>query len=179
MPDSRYPRWVRRLHWLVFALVAGALALIYLHGIAPKGSGLRANLKWAHMQFGAAALLVVLPRILVRLRSGKAPPITPAVPRWELAIGRFVHVVLYALLVATPVLGIANRMWNPADWNLVGIPMPHVAHPDRAFAHAIQELHETLGNALMYLAGFHATVALFHHFVLRNDNLRRLLPSAR
>lgn len=179
MPASRYPPWVRHLHWLIFALVTGALILIYLHGAAPKGSALRANLKWAHMQFGAAVLPIVLPRILIRLRSGRAPPIAPPVPRWELALGRTVHVVLYALLIATPVLGITNRMWNPAAWNLAGIPMPHVAHSDAAFAHSIQEVHETFGNVLMYLAAFHAAVALFHHFVVRNDNLRRMLPSTR
>lgn len=178
MNDSRYTPWIRRLHWLVFILVACALALIYLHGWSPKGSVLRANIKWAHMQFGMAILLVMLPRLLVRSR-GHAPPITPRPPGWQAVLARTVHISLYALLFATPLLGIASRLWNPAEWNFLGITLPHVATPDKDFAHQIQEIHETFGNVLMYLAAAHAVAALTHHYIRRDDTLKRMLPGAR
>lgn len=179
MPDSRYSPWIRRLHWLIFILVACALTLIYLHGWSPKGSTLRANLKWAHMQFGMVILLVMLPRLLVRSRGGSAPPIVPPSPRWQMVIAGAVHVALYVLLFATPLLGIASRIWNPAAWNFMGIPLPHVPVPDRDFAHQIENIHGTVGNILMYLAGAHAANGLFHHFCQRDNTLRRMLPPAR
>lgn len=182
MTDSattRYSPWIRRLHWLVFILVACALTLIYLHDWAPKGSALRANAKWAHMQFGIAILLVMLPRLVVRSRGGSAPPIVPAPPRWQDLIAKTVHVILYALLVATPLLGIASRLWNPDAWNFLGLALPHVPVPDKDLAHGIQEVHETFGNVLMYLAAAHAVAALGHHYVQHDDTLRRMLPPAR
>lgn len=182
MSDSattRYPPWIRRLHWLIFALVAIALALIYLHGWSPKGSALRAGAKWAHMQFGIAILLIMLPRLAIRLRHGTAPAIAPPLPAWQAFGAKAVHFVLYALLVVTPILGITNRMWDPSAWNFLGIPMPHVAHPDKAFAHSIEEIHETFGNVLMYLAAAHALIGLFHHYVRRDNTLQRMLPPAR
>ncbi|MGH8116877.1 MAG: cytochrome b/b6 domain-containing protein [Rhodanobacteraceae bacterium] len=105
MSESRYSPWVRRLHWLVFMLVAAALMLIYIH--------------------------------------------------------------------------IANRAWNPGAWDFLGSPFPHAAHPNRQFANMLEGIHENFGNLLMYLAALHAAAALIHHFVQRDDVLRRMLPAAR
>jgi cytochrome b561 len=41
---------------------------------------------------------------------------------------------------------------------------------------AVSELHETLGNAIIWLAGLHAAAALVHHFVLRDRVLGSMLP---
>lgn len=175
----RYAAWTRHLHWLIFVLVACALALIYLHGWSPKGSALRANAKWAHMQFGIAILLIMLPRLLIRARGGAAPLITPPPPRWQAVIAKIVHVTLYALLFVTPLLGITAMVIKGHAWDFLGIPLPHLAAPQRGLSHQIQEIHETFGNVLMYLAAAHALIALFHHFVQRDDTLRRMLPASR
>jgi cytochrome b561 len=179
MSDSRYTPWIRRLHWLVFVLVACALVLIYLHGWLPKGSALRANAKWAHMQFGMAILLVMLPRLLVRSRGGSAPPITPKPPPWQTMLAKTVHAALYVLLFGTPMLGIATMAWSGKPWNFLGIPLPSVPVPDRHFSHQLEHIHETCGNILMYLAAAHALAALVHHFFQRDDALKRMLPPAR
>lgn len=178
MSDSRYSAWTRRLHWLVFLLVACALLLIYIHDWTARGTALHANAKWAHMQFGIAVLLVMLPRLLVRSRS-KAPSVEPPLPGWQAWLSKATHLALYVLLFATPLLGIANRMWSPGAWDFLGIPLPHVAHPDRGFSHVLENIHEDFGNILMYLAAIHAVAALFHHFVQRDNVLRRMLPSRR
>lgn len=176
MSASRYPPWVRHLHWIVFVLVTCALVLIYIHAWTPRDSALHANAKWAHMQFGMAILLVMLPRLLVRARGGKAPAIVPAPPRWQAILARATHVALYTLLIVTPLLGIASRLWNPGEWDFLGITLPHVAVPDKHFSHDIEEIHETFGNVLMYVAAIHAAAALIHHFLQRDNTLRRMLP---
>ena len=178
MPDSRYTPWIRRLHWLIFVLVACALALIYLHDWSPRGSALRADAEWAHMQFGIAVLLIMLPRLLVRTR-GRTPPIAPEPPRWQALLAKTVHLALYLLLFATPMLGIAMMVSKGQSWSFLGLPLPHAATPDRAFARNIREIHETFGNALMYLAAAHASIAVFHHFIRRDDTLKRMWPPAR
>ena len=39
-----------------------------------------------------------------------------------------------------------------------------------------EEIHEVLSNALLTLASLHALVALKHHFLDRDDVLKRMLP---
>lgn len=179
MQTSRYPPWARHLHWLVFILVTCALVLIYIHHWTPRGSALHASAKWAHTQFGIAVLLVMLPRLVLRGRRRREPPIVPPPPRGQEWLAKVVHLALYVLLIVTPLLGIANRAWNPAGWDFLGIPLPHVASPDRQFAHMLEGVHENFGNILMYLAMIHAVAALFHHFVQRDNTLQRMLPAGK
>lgn len=175
MNASRYSLWTRRLHWLVFILVVMALALIFAHGWAPKGSVIRAQLKWAHMQFGITILLVMLPRLIVHWR-GVRPPIVPPLPAWQERLARWVQWLLYVLLFTVPLLGIANRLWSPDDWNFLGISLPHVAVTDKLFSERLENIHGTFGTILMGLAGAHAAIGLWHHFLRHDSTLRGMLP---
>lgn len=136
---------------------------------------MRAVFKWAHIQFGIAILLMMIPRIMARLR-GERPRIAPPPPSWQQWLARIVQFALYALLFAVPLLGIANRLWSPSDWNFLGIALPHVPVTDKAFSKQLEDIHGTLGNVLMYLAGAHAAIGLAHHFILRDSALRAMLP---
>lgn len=175
MNVSNYSPWTRRLHWLVFILVSVALILIYAHGWSPKRSTIRAQFEWAHIQFGIVVLLVMLPRVIVRW-CGERPRIVPTLPSWQERLAHLVQLVLYALLFAVPLLGIASRLWSPHAWNFLGVSLPHVPVTDKMFSKQLQSIHETLGNVLMYLAGAHAAIALVHHFILRDSTLHGMVP---
>jgi cytochrome b561 len=41
----------------------------------------------------------------------------------------------------------------------------------------IATIHTWLGDAILWLAGFHALAALYHHFVLKDGVLVSMLPS--
>jgi len=49
-------------------------------------------------------------------------------------------------------------------------------HVDPLLKHALGELHNNVAWALIILAAFHALAALFHHYFLRDNVLRRMLP---
>jgi cytochrome b561 len=40
----------------------------------------------------------------------------------------------------------------------------------------LEEVHETLGTVGYWLVGAHVAAALFHHYVLRDGVMRRMLP---
>ncbi len=88
--------------------------------------------------------------------------------------------IIYALLIAIPVVGIVTlfaRGHALPFFGLLEIASPWPA--DRAFAHKITEVHELLANAMMSLTGLHAAAALVHHYVLRDRTLLRMLPRFR
>jgi cytochrome b561 len=42
----------------------------------------------------------------------------------------------------------------------------------------LAQLHGTLGDAIIWLAGLHAAAALYHHFFLKDRVLRAMLPGS-
>lgn len=174
--SKHYPKCVRRLHWLVFALIVGAVAMILAHNGAEKGSALRANLKWAHFQFGVAVLLTMAPRLFFRVRLGdKAPPITPPLARWQSALAGVTHFALYLLLLGVPLLGFSTLFLKGQSWTFLGIPMP-VASASSDLSRTLKAVHERMGFVLLALSIFHAGVALYHHLIRKDDALKRMLP---
>lgn len=173
-----YSPWLRHLHWLIALFVTGALVLIEIKGWFPRGSASRTAVKWGHMQFGVAVLLLMLPRLFVRLRT-EVPPITPPLPRWQAAMSKLVHLVLYVLAFALPLLGVAMMFVAGKPWNLLGIPLPVAAVPDGALARQLHDLHETAGNVFLWVAIAHALAAVFQRYVQRDDTLQRMLPPER
>ncbi len=177
MTENRYPAWMRRLHWLIFALVAFAFVLIFAHGAAERGTELRANLKWGHVQFGVAVLLAMIARLIVRARHrAEIPPITPPLAAWQAWTAKLVHGALYVLLVAVPVLGGSMMVLKGRPWSVLGIPMPTLAEPSEALAERVETMHENLGVVILALSILHVAVSLYHHLVRKDDALRRMLP---
>ena len=46
----------------------------------------------------------------------------------------------------------------------------------KSLADSLKEIHETIGTIGYWLIGLHAAVALFHHYVMRDNTLVRMLP---
>jgi cytochrome b561 len=59
-------------------------------------------------------------------------------------------------------------------YTLVSLPQWHPG--DRSFIHQIGNWHALVANAVLIVAGLHSAAALFHHFILRDATLRRMLP---
>jgi cytochrome b561 len=45
-----------------------------------------------------------------------------------------------------------------------------------ALGSRIAEVHTWLGDAILWLAGAHAAAGLYHHYFLKDDVLRSMLP---
>jgi cytochrome b561 len=100
------------------------------------------------------------------------PPLDHGIIR---VIARAVHFLLYALLIGTVALGVTNA-WVRGDPIFNLFKLPSFAPGDKALRGAIGDYHALAANALLILAGLHAAAALFHHFILQDATLRRMLP---
>ena len=56
------------------------------------------------------------------------------------------------------------------------VHVPQLVPGDRALVHQIGDWHALAADAVVIVAGLHSAAALFHHFVLRDATLRRMLP---
>lgn len=60
-----------------------------------------------------------------------------------------------------------------------GLEFSSLITENAGLAKPVKKLHETIGSAAYLLLGLHAAAALFHHYVRRDDTLRRMLPQRR
>lgn len=171
------------LHWVTVALVTVAWALGTFGDELSKGAVRDAGLL-AHISIGLAILVIAAIRIPLRIANPPPRAASTEFGRWLIEwtdpAARIMHYVLYALLLAIPIVGIALQFAQGHPLPLFGlgaIPSPWAA--DKAFAHSVKEVHEVLANLLVILAVFHMTAALVHHVVFGDNTLRRMLPHMR
>lgn len=129
-----------------------------------------------HYLAGLAVLVLLIPRILSRL-STTTPPIAPAPRAIVTMAARVLHLALYAFLLVQPILGIlqVNYAGDLVSLPWVGLSLPALVAPNHAAHESIGELHETLGEVFYWVIGAHIAASLWHHFLLRDNTLRRML----
>ena len=173
---TAYTATQKALHWSIFLLVIGLYGITYGEEFFPRGDPGRDTIWWLHISFGLLLAVLVLWRLAARAING-APPPTPGSGRLEHLLAAAGHGLLYLLLIAIPILGIALT-WLRGDelsfFTLFTIPSPIAA--DRETARAVKELHELSANLILITAGLHAAAALWHHHFRRDGVLRRMLP---
>ncbi len=163
------------LHWVMVLLVAAVYACILLRGNYPKGSDLREGLKTWHFMLGLSVLALVIIRVVARLMSAK-PPITPAPPAWQMLFAKVVHIALYGFMLAMPIAGWIILSASGKVVPFFGLEFPALVGQSKDIAKQVQEVHETVGTIGYFLIGLHAIAALFHHYIVKDDTLRRMLP---
>lgn len=174
--NVRYNRLSIALHWLMVLLIAAVYAVIELKGIYPRGSEPREAMKMWHFMLGLTVLVLVLVRIAVRLKQGKAPAITPPIARWQAVLAKLTHLSLYALMLGLPLAGWLILSLSGKPIPFWGLELPALVGENKDLAGTLKELHETAGKVGYGLIGLHAVAALFHHYIQRDNTLTRMLP---
>ena len=172
---DRYGSVSIALHWLMLLLIAVVYACIELRGNFPKGGGIREGLKTWHFMLGLSVLVLVVGRIGVRLASG-VPPIHPEPTQWQGLSAKAMHVALYVLMFAMPILGWLTLSAEGKVVPFFGVVLPAIVSESKLVANWAKEIHETGGTIGYFLIGLHAAAALFHHYFIRDNTLRRMLP---
>lgn len=171
-----YPASVRWLHWLTVALVLAAVALGFLR-VEVVSHAWRLWLLDAHRTVGLLIFGVTVLRLLLRLGLPIAPTPLPRLVGW---IARATHAALYLLLLGMPLLGVLMSNARSGSTRLFkALPLPVLMPENEGWADRLQGLHLVGGWILIGLVGLHASAALFHHYVLKDGVLGRMLPQAR
>lgn len=163
------------LHWGVAVTVFGLFAVgLYMVDLTYYDS-LYTKLPHWHRSVGLLLLAVVLFRLLWRWWS---PPPAPLAThrRWERRVAATAHLALYLLLIAMCVSGYlmssaSGRAIPVFDWFSVPSVTGRVANMEDIAGN----IHEWLAWTLMGLVSLHAAGALKHHFIDRDNTLKRML----
>jgi cytochrome b561 len=170
-----YGRVAKGLHWLVVALLALQCAIAWSMPHIRRATE-PVGLIDLHLKVGVLILIVVLVRLLWRWRFPVPLP-TERMPAWQTVAARATHVLLYAILVALPLLGWANASARGWHVSLFGaVPLPPLVSAESPRGLASGDIHTAVAWVLLAAVGLHLCAALYHHFVRRDEVLRRMLP---
>ena len=173
---TRWGSVAQLLHWTIVALIIVQYVLASIADDLPLG--LKKLIVLArHKSFGITILMLAVIRLGWRLANREHPPIPNDLKPYERALAHFTHVSLYILLFAQPITGwiMSSARKFPVSWfNLV--QLPDFVAANRPLYDVLHSVHMWLSWALIAVAVLHIGAALKHHFVLRDDVLRRMLP---
>jgi cytochrome b561 len=166
---GRYAWPVRAIHWLSAGLILLAYLTSELTEEIEEGEAVGPN--W-HVFAGLALLVLFLPRVLARVFT-KTPAIVPPPSRASVLPAKLVTLALLLFVVVQPILGIL-LVWS--EGQALAVPFTDLSLSPMVVLDedVLEETHETQGNAFYAVIGLHALAALWHHFIRRDDALRRM-----
>lgn len=167
----------RLLHWTMALLI---LTMLFVGiGMVATVSQAHDTLIAIHRPLGVAIFLLVLLRIGVRLRRG-SPPLPEDMPALQRSVAKLSHLVLYALMLAMPLIGWSMLSAEGYPVTLFGgLHLPAIVpHDVRLFA-LLRALHTYLAIALALTVLGHLAAALFHGLILRDGVFSSIARGAR
>jgi cytochrome b561 len=164
----------RAFHWSIAALVIFSIAYGWWMTHAAPREG-RLSLYAFHSSIGYDLLFLLVLRLCWRAID-RAPDLPQDTQRWERAVAHLGHVLLYLLMLAASIggwllVGTFSRRIEGTLFGIVPVPPPVL---DRSLHRLFEESHEFLSYALLALVALHVAAALRHHFIKKNDVLRRM-----
>jgi cytochrome b561 len=171
------------LHW-VMALGIAMLAVIGLVMVHVKLDPMRLfQLYQFHKSVGVTVLLAAVLRLGWRLMH-PPPPLPDSMPPIERTAAAGGHLLLYLFLFALPFTGwalVSSSVFNIPTVLYGVVPWPDLpvlsTLADKAPVEAVLKMVHSYGAyALIALIGLHVVAALRHHFIIKDDVLRRMLP---
>lgn len=168
----------KTFHWLIFILITLQFYLIWTFESMLKINPARGTYMFFHKSVGLTILLVAIAWIIWR-RFNVLPTPLPNQYSWQHYLAKTTHILLLIGIVAMPLTGIVMGMAAGRSLDWFGIytitPFSFVPHND-VLAGRLKLTHEIIATALVGLVILHTLGALVHHFIYKDNVLRRMLP---
>lgn len=169
---EKYSLVARTLHWIMAILIPFNLWLGIGHDALPKDW----QVMPIHKSVGLTVLALAVARLIWRLMH-RPTPLPGDLPVWERLVAKITHYIFYAFMLLVPLSGwiMTSAGDRPLNWFfLFDVPKFAVSKGD-AIVGISGEAHEILGYLWVALLVLHVGAALRHHFILKDDVLRRML----
>ena len=175
---ARWGSLAQLFHWVIVALIITQFTLATLSASLPLGMAKLAMLA-RHKSVGITILGLAVLRLAWRWMN-PAPALPDTLKPYERMLAHVSHFALYALLFLMPLTGwaMSSARKYPVSWFSL-VQLPDFVAPNRALYDILHTTHAVLAWTLVGVAVLHAAAAFKHHFVLKDDVLRRMLPFTR
>lgn len=162
------------LHWTMAIIIIG-LITVGLYMTRMPISSLKLKLYGFHKEFGLLILALIFIRLAWRL-SNITPRLPITLPAWQKLAARSVHFALYIFMLFMPITGwlVTSAAGLPASF-FGWFVLPNLIEPNEAHRLLYAEIHKWLAYGLILTIAAHVGAALKHHFINKDNILRRML----
>ena len=178
MNAPRYTGVAIGLHWLIGLAILVSLGVgLYMVDLSLSPTKLRLY-SW-HKWAGVTIFSLVLIRCTWRI-THPTPPLPTDMPKWQRVIAEGTHYVLYALMIAIPLTGWLMSSAKGFQTVYFGVlPIPDLLDKNKELGETLTLVHRYLNYMMIAIIVAHIGAALKHHFIDKDDILRRMLPGRR
>lgn len=175
---NRYTSTAISLHWLIAIGLATTFGLGVYMADLPFSPAKLQYYSW-HKWAGVSLFLLIGVRLLWRL-ANQPPALPDSMPRLHQYLAALAHVALYLLMFAIPLSGwlMSSAKGFQTVWFGV-LPLPNLIDKNPELGEQLLHLHEALNYGLLALVVAHAGAAFKHHWIDRDDILKRMLPATK
>ena len=162
-------------HWVMVVLVVIVGILGLLHDSWPHAT----QAFWIniHAMVGLTVWILLMARLRWRW-THRPPDLPPDVGEFSRRFSRPVHLLLYALMLVIPPIGIVTFIYHGRSFDFGLFQVDFHVHSNRNVFHPTENVHGYVAYVLFGLIGLHVLAALWHHFIRRDGVLLRMWPAA-
>lgn len=171
MKDSaqRYGGISRLFHWLMAAIVLFQF-LKFFDRIDDGEHAVGLFIKPLHGSIGAVFLVLVALRLLWVAAQSQRPAYQGALA----GMAKLGHRLLYLFMVLLPVTGLSRGLGRGNGIKVFGQQIVQGSGERTEWLVTLGSLHSTVAWTLAVLVAGHIAMALYHHFIVKDDTLRRM-----
>ena len=182
--STGYGRVAIAFHWTMAVLIIAMLAFGLYMTTLPQTDPATFQLFQLHKSIGFVVLALAVLRLVWRLVN-PSPKLPDGMHPLEKLAAHLGHIGLYVLIIAMPITG--WFMVSASPWGIPTVlfnvqPVPHLPVPEALGTKEQAEaffkmLHEYGAYLLIALVVVHIAAALKHHFIARDNTLKRMVST--
>ena len=164
----------KTFHWVIGVGIITLIAVgLYMTNM--QGSPLKFELYDIHKATGVVIFVLAAARFLWRLVN-PLPEMPPGTPSIVKVAGRTVHYTMYIMMFGSPISGLTMSLFSGHAVSIYGLYTIQPLYATHPYAHLALDVHNFLGFFWIAILTLHLGAVFMHHFVLKDNLLRRMLP---
>ena len=125
-----------------------------------------------HNSLGIVIFLLAVFRLCWRWLNILPDPL--ATKRVLIKLATLIHILFYVIFFTMPLTGYLLTNLQGDVVNFFGTQLPELLERNRDMKRTVHSIHDILGNALLAMLSLHIIGALYHHYWLKDNTLRRM-----
>ena len=174
--SQRYGIISQLFHWSIAVLFFVNFYLVYRRDYIPEADPSNLEYILLHKALGVLILGLGILFLLWRVFNPK-PILPPEMKPWENKLAHSVHHLLWLLIILMPITGILMSVIGGRPVGFFGwFTIPALSEPNKALGGVFYTTHVYLSYLIIAVVALHIIGALRHHFWLKDNVMRGMLP---